>query len=48
MLAALLSALLATADQPQLTDLSKGATELKKAFDKEKGCVRILLIVSPG
>jgi hypothetical protein len=38
----------AGADQPKLADVSDGAAELKQAFNRESGSVRMILIVSPG
>jgi hypothetical protein len=35
-------------DQAALTDISKEAPELKEAFNKASGRVRMILIVSPG
>jgi hypothetical protein len=34
-------------EQPTLADISSEAPELKKAFNGARGCVRLLLIVSP-
>jgi hypothetical protein len=45
----LASALLFVQDKPAAPiELSKGGTELKEAFAKAEGNVRLLLIVSPG
>jgi hypothetical protein len=38
----------AAADQPKPADLSEGAAELKQAFNRDLGSVRMILIVSPG
>jgi hypothetical protein len=39
---------LAVADQPKLANVSEGAAELKQAFNRDVGAVRMILIVSPG
>jgi hypothetical protein len=45
----LVSALFISQDKPAtLTDLSGNGIELKEAFNKAAGNVRLLLIVSPG
>jgi hypothetical protein len=45
----LLSALLLAQEKsPPPSELTKGGTELKEAFAKAAGKVRLLLIVSPG
>jgi hypothetical protein len=46
--AALLLSLPTSMEQPALTDISKDAPELQKEFNAASGCVRIVLIVSPG
>jgi hypothetical protein len=47
-LAGILLALPFSVDGPQLTDESADAPQLKHAFNKAKGSVRMVLIVSPG
>jgi hypothetical protein len=47
-LAGVLLALPLLVDGPQLTDTSAEMPQLKQAFNKAKGSVRIVLIVSPG
>ena len=45
----LVSALLFAQEKPVApTELSKGSTELREAFAKAEGKVRMLLILSPG
>ena len=44
----LLALLLSTTDGPTLTDESAQASQVKEAFNKARGDVRVLLIVSPG
>jgi hypothetical protein len=48
LVAAPLLALLVLLDQPTLAGISKEALELKGAFNKANGRVRMILIVSPG
>jgi hypothetical protein len=47
-LVGVLLALPLSVDGPQLTDESAEAPQLKQAFNKATGSVRMVLIVSPG
>ena len=46
--AALLLALATHVDRSSLAEISKAAPELKKDFNDVSGCVKLVLIVSPG
>jgi hypothetical protein len=45
---ALLFFLLIASGRPALTDLSAGGIELRQAFEKAEGDVRLVLLLSPG
>jgi hypothetical protein len=47
-LAVICLAIMASAEQARLTDLSCDAAEVKAAFNQATGMVRLVLIVSPG
>jgi hypothetical protein len=48
MLGFLIATLAVASHKPALTDLSPGGVELKRAFERADGDVRMLLLLSPG